>query len=55
MADMVRDHETDAKEFENQSKNGTDRELKAFAAKTLPLIQRHLQMARDGENQVAAK
>ena len=55
MADMVSDHESDAKEFENQSQNGTDPELKAFAAKTLPLIQRHLQIARDGENQVAAR
>jgi len=55
MADMVKDHEADAKEFENQANKGTDTDFKAFAAKTLPMIQRHLQMARDVANQVAAK
>src|SRR3981081_579941 len=34
---------------------GTDADIKAFAAKTLPMIQRHLQMARDVANQVATK
>jgi putative membrane protein len=55
MSDMVKDHEADAKEFENQSNKGTDADIKAFAGKTLPVIQRHLQMARDVANQVAAK
>jgi putative membrane protein len=55
MAEMVKDHEADAKEFENQANKGADAEIKAFAAKTLPMIQRHLQMARDVSNQVAAK
>jgi putative membrane protein len=43
MSDMVKDHEADAKEFENQANKGTDAEIKAFGAKTLPTIQRHLQ------------
>ena len=55
MADMVKDHEADAKEFENQANKGTDADIKAFAAKTLPMVQRHLEMARDLANQVAAK
>jgi len=55
MSDMVSDHEADAKDFENQSNKGTDPDVKAFAAKTLPMIQRHLQLARDSANQVAAK
>jgi len=55
MSDMVKDHEADAKEFENQANKGTDADIKAFAAKTLPMIQRHLQMARDVGNQVATK
>src|SRR5256885_3678676 len=55
MSDMVKDHEADAKEFENQANKGTDADIKAFAAKTLPIIQRHLQMARDVANQVTAK
>ena len=55
MSDMVKDHEADAKEFENQANKGTDADIKAFAAKTLPMVQRHLQMARDALNQVSAK
>src|SRR5437667_3742427 len=55
MSDMVQDHEADAKEFENQANMGPDADIKAFAAKTLPMIKRHLQMARDVANQVAAK
>src|SRR5438874_12198710 len=55
MSDMVKDHEADAKEFENQANMGPDADIKAFAAKTLPTIKRHLQMARDVANQVAAK
>ena len=55
MSDMVKDHEADAKEFENQAAKGTDADIKAFVAKTLPMIQGHLQMARDVANQVAAK
>lgn len=43
---MLDDHEKDVKEFEKQSTNATDADLKAFAAKTLPTLQEHLQMAR---------
>jgi len=55
MSDMVKDHEADAREFENQANKGTEADIKAFAARTLPMIQRHLQMARDVANQVGAK
>jgi putative membrane protein len=55
MEDMVKDHEADVREFETQANKGTDPDIKAFAAKTLPMIQRHLQMARDTLNQVSAK
>ena len=43
---MLGDHEKDVKEFEKQSTNATDADLKAFAGKTLPTLQEHLQMAR---------
>ena len=43
---MLKDHEHDVSDFEKQSTNGEDAELKAFAAKTLPTLQEHLQMAR---------
>jgi len=45
-ADMVKDHETDVKEFEKESANGSDPDIKAWAAKTLPTLQEHLRMAR---------
>jgi putative membrane protein len=41
---MVEDHEKDVKVFQTQAQNGTDADVKAFAAKTLPTLQEHLQM-----------
>ena len=43
---MLSDHEKDVKAFEKQSSKGGDPDLKAFATKTLPTLQEHLQMAR---------
>ena len=39
---MVDDHEKDVKEFQTQSQSGTDADVKAFAARTLPTLQSHL-------------
>jgi len=46
---MLSDHTKDVKEFEKQSTRGADPDLKAFASKTLPTLQEHLQMARSLE------
>jgi putative membrane protein len=43
---MVEDHEKAVKLFEKESTSGSDPELKAFAGKTLPTLQQHLEMAR---------
>ena len=43
---MLSDHNKDVKEFEKQSTKGGDADLKAFAGKTLPTLQEHLQMAK---------
>src|SRR5215217_1354313 len=43
---MLSDHNKDVKEFEKQSTKGGDADIKAFASKTLPTLQEHLQMAR---------
>ncbi|MBV9217746.1 MAG: DUF4142 domain-containing protein [Acidobacteria bacterium] len=39
---MVSDHETDVSLFEKQSEYSTDPDVKAFAAKTLPTLKKHL-------------
>jgi len=46
MKDMVEDHEKDVSEFREESREARDANLKAWAAKTLPTLQQHLQMAR---------
>ena len=47
MADMVKDHEKDVKEFEKASKDAKDPDVKAWAAKTLPTLKEHLKMAQE--------
>jgi putative membrane protein len=39
---MVEDHEKDVAAFKQQAESGTDPDAKAFAAKTLPTLQKHL-------------
>ena len=46
MSHMVSDHKKDIELFEKESNSGKDPQLKAFAAKTLPTLQEHLQMAQ---------
>lgn len=45
-AHMVKDHEKAIALFEKQAKKGDSEELKQFAAKTLPVLQAHLKLAR---------
>jgi predicted outer membrane protein len=46
MKQMVKDHEASVKLFQRESDRGTDADTKAWAAKMLPALQGHLQMAR---------
>lgn len=46
MKHMVDDHEKDVKDFEKAAKDAKDPEVKAFAEKTLPVLQQHLNLAR---------
>ena len=55
MSAMLKDHQDDVKDFETQSKEGNDPEIKAFAGKTLPTLQQHLQMAQQAAQKVGAK
>jgi len=43
---MVKDHEKAVSMFQKEADSGKDAEAKAFAAKTLPTLQGHLDMAR---------
>jgi len=49
---MVKDHQTAVSEFTKQSKSG-DPDVKAFAEKTLPALQDHLQRAQTLQKQLA--
>jgi putative membrane protein len=49
---MADEHEKDAKTVEKASKDAKDPDLKAWAAKTLPVIQDHLKMAKEMKDKV---
>jgi len=49
---MVNDHLKAVSEFRTESRSGTDPEVKAWAAKTLPTLEEHLKMARDANGAV---
>ncbi len=44
---MVEDHEKDVAAFDATAKTAADADVKAFATKTLPTLQMHLQMIRE--------
>jgi len=52
MRAMVSDHRTDVNEFRKESQSGADSDLKAWAAKTLPTLEHHLQMAESTDAKV---
>jgi len=43
---MIKDHEKDIAEFKRASTEAKDPNIKAFATKTLPTLQQHLEMAK---------
>ncbi len=43
VSEMVSDHEADLKEFQKQADNAADPEVKAFAAKVVPVVKKHLE------------
>jgi putative membrane protein len=43
---MLDDHKKDIADFKKASSNGTDSDIKNFAAKTLPVLQKHLDSAQ---------
>ena len=49
---MVKDHETDVRVFQDESRTGQDPEVKEWASKTLPTLQEHLRLAREADRAV---
>lgn len=47
MDEMVKDHDKDVKEFEDESKSAKDADLRAWIDKTLPVLKEHQKMAHD--------
>jgi putative membrane protein len=45
-AQAVKDHEAAVSLFQQEASSGSDPDLKAFAAKTLPTLEEHLKMAK---------
>jgi len=43
---MLEDHKEDVNDFQNQAEHGSNKEIKSFAAKTLPVLTVHLDSAK---------
>jgi putative membrane protein len=52
MEQAVKDHEHAVKAFEKASRDAKDPDLKAWAAKTLPTLQHHLELAKAAKKKV---
>ncbi len=50
--DMLKDHRHDLKEFQNAAKELTDQDLRAWAQKTIPILEQHLGMAENMDTTV---
>ena len=49
---LLKEHERDVKQFQAASEKASDEEIKAFAAKTLPTLQHHLEMVREAQSKI---
>jgi putative membrane protein len=49
---MIKDHNEDIAEFQQEANSGNDPDVKAWAAKTLPTLKEHLRMAEDCAKQL---
>jgi putative membrane protein len=45
--DMVKEHQQDLRDFQREANHGNDDVIKAFAAQTVPMIQQHLDQAKE--------
>lgn len=49
---MVKDHEKDLAEFQEEAKTGSDPEVKKFAEDTAKIVQEHLDMAKETQGKL---
>jgi predicted outer membrane protein len=49
---MVKDHEKDLAEFQEEAKNGSDPDVKDFADKTAKVVQEHLDLAKETQSKL---
>ena len=49
---MVKDHEKDLAEFQDEAKNGSDSDLKGFADRTAKIVQKHLDLAKQTQGKL---
>jgi putative membrane protein len=54
MKTMIDDHKTDVDKFKKQADKADDADVKKFAAKALPTLQQHLELAQSTGQQVGA-
>jgi putative membrane protein len=45
--DMVKDHQQDLEAFQREANRGKDAAIRGFASETVPMIQRHLEQAKE--------
>ncbi len=45
--DQLKDHQSDVRDFNAEAQNGTDPNVKKFAADTLPTLQQHLELVKN--------
>lgn len=51
---LIKGHERAIAAFERQAADGMDPELKAFAAKTVPMLKEHLQMLQEAQTSLSS-
>ena len=49
---MVKDHEKDLAEFQDEAKNGSDPDVKKFAEDTAKVVQEHLDLAKETQGKL---
>jgi putative membrane protein len=53
MKQMVKDHQKDVKEYHEASLKADDPDIRAFAVQTLPVLQAHLDRAKEIEGRLS--